>query len=182
MQQHWLYQNTQNFLDYIHDPNNQHRDLLAALRYSQNINDYHMNSVYPVFFRYLPEKALSTNGTPTYAENALFLAMHLNAIYVQGNHPLDGSNMSLFKALSFLRQYPQIQTALDARVSMLLQTNTFKSLEIALSGLIRILKQHSNSKVDFAALAKDVYQFQFSYQSAKKVLLRWAQDYYWTNK
>lgn len=182
MQTHWLYQTTQNLLDYINDPKQQHLDVLAALRSSQDINDYHMTNVYPIFFRYLPEKALSTNGTPTYAENALFLAMHLNAIYVQGDHSLADSKMSLFKALHFLRQDPQMQTALDARVSMLFQANTFKSLEMALHSVVRILKQHSNSKVDFAALAKDVYQFQFSYQSAKQVILRWAQDYYWTNK
>lgn len=147
----------------------QKRAILASLRLSQDILDPHLTQAYPVIFRYLNDNQLSTSGKPTYAENAVFTALKLYAIN-QGGFD-DQSAKPFFKALNIYRS-----ESLDTHFANLQSLTEYTSINNALVNLMHQFKGTNN--IDFPQLGQDVYVLQFSYDSLRQVMLKWAQDYY----
>lgn len=150
----------------------QKRAILASLRSSQDILDPHLTQAYPVIFRYLTSNQLSTSGKPTYTENAVFTALKLYAI---NQIDFDDKNAkSFFKGLNIHRN-----PSLDTRFANLQKLTEYASISNTLANLMHQFKGTKN--IDFPQLGQDVYTLQFSYDSLRQVMLKWAQDYYTSN-
>ena len=147
----------------------QKRAILASLRLSQDILDPHLTQAYPVIFRYLTSNQLSTSGKPTYTENAVFTALKLYAI---NQIDFDDKNAKpFFNALSSYRN-----ASLDTRFANLQSLTEYTSINNTLANLMHQFK--GTKGINFPQLGQDVYALQFSYDSLRQVMLKWAQDYY----
>lgn len=70
--------------------------------------------------------------------------------------------------------------ALDRRITALLATTNISSATNSINHLVSILKgKKMGEKIDFAQLAEDLYNFQWSTKNARFVALKWGKDYYW---
>lgn len=168
----------------LYDNGNFNRGALASLRGSNSLLSKKATAVMPIMLSELPKNDLSIDGTPTYAENAVFTALRCYAIYQQGNNHYvnesSDSSKSIFEALAQLSQSDELRDALDRRMSILLGSTNFSSVSNSIIHLLQILKSHDrNQTLNFAALARDLYDFQFSFENARKVCLRWGRQYYW---
>lgn len=150
----------------------QKRAILASLRSSQDILDPHLTQAYPVIFRYLTSNQLSTSGKPTYTENAVFTVLKLYAI---NQSDFDEQNAKpFFNALSIYRN-----VSLDTRFANLQSLTEYTSINNTLANLMHQFK--GTKGINFPQLGQDVYALQFSYDSLRQVMLKWAQDYYTFN-
>lgn len=138
---------------------------------------------------------LSTNGKPTKLETAVYTALHCYAAFQQGNDSFvfgqiprskdkeeSGENgVSLFTALRKMKiNDSNEKKALDRRVTALLATTNISSATNSINHLVSILKgKKMGEKIDFAQLAEDLYNFQWSTKNARFVALKWGKDYYW---
>lgn len=148
------------------------RAILASLWASQDILDPHLVQTYPIIFKYLTDKQLSTTGKPTYTENAVFTALKL---YVINQTDFNAEvSQPFFKTLGHLRDQ-----SLDTRFANLQKLTEYTSINNALVHLMHQFKGSAN--IDFPTLGQDIYQLQFSYGALRQVMLRWAQDYYTIN-
>lgn len=166
----------------LYDNGNFDKGALASLRGSNSLLSKKATAVMPIMLSKLPKNSLSVDGTPTYAENAVFTALRCYAIYQQGNdHYVNGSSSkSIFEALAQLSQNDDLRDALDRRMSILLGSTNFNGVSNSIIHLLQILKSHDrNQTLNFASLAQDLYNFQFSFENARKVCLRWGRQYYW---
>ncbi|AZN76156.1 CRISPR-associated protein CasB [Lactobacillus acidophilus] len=171
--------------DKLYDNGRFDKGALANLRGSRSLLSKKATAVMPIILSELPKNDLSVDGTPTYAENAVFMALRCYAIYQQGNdHYVNGSSSdsskSIFEALAKLSQTDDLRDALDRRMSILLGSTNFNSVSNSIIHLLQILKSHDrNQTLNFALLSRDLYDFQFSSENARKVCLRWGRQYYW---
>ena len=166
----------------LYDNGNFDKGALASLRGSNSLLSKKATAVMPIMLSKLPKNSLSVDGTPTYAENAVFTALRCYAIYQQGNdHYVNGSSSkSIFEALAQLSQNDDLRDALDRRMSISLGSTNFNGVSNSIIHLLQILKSHDrNQTLNFASLAQDLYNFQFSFENARKVCLRWGRQYYW---
>ena len=144
--------------------------VLQTLRSSTQLAQ--ATNAFGILFRYLSEKDLSTAGTPTYMENAVFLTAHYFAILNQAQKVPDGET-SLFKALG--RNH---KSSLPSRgvSNVFYAVHSFPSVVNQLNRLVSIVKP-SLHNLDYKQLAYDLYQLQFGGDSASRVIIRWGQDY-----
>ncbi|MCI1942740.1 MAG: type I-E CRISPR-associated protein Cse2/CasB [Lactobacillus sp.] len=164
------------------------RAMLANLRGCSSITDRKATIVWPLIFENIEMDCLSKNGQPTFAEKAVFSVLKLYAIYRQGSS-MDTSyssslakeqpGLTFFGALAELRKNEQIRDALDHRIQAVLASTNY---DVAINGmyhLMQILHSHlPNMKIDFAQLASDLYSYQFSFENARSVCLRWGKQYF----
>lgn len=177
---------TSNIIRSLYDSGDVNKAVLASLRNSNSLLNKKAENVIPVLIQELPKEALSKDGTPTKEENAIFTALRCYAIYQQGNDNCvqrslqkDGGNR-ICEALANLRKDSDLQVALDRRMSILLASTTFSSVSNSIVRLIQILKSHDrNQLIDFADLAQDLFIFQFNNENARKICLKWGEQYYW---
>jgi len=164
--------------------------MLAGLRNAPTITSQRAQTVWPLIMGNLDERQLShsEDGTPSPEEVAVYTAIRFYAIYQQGN---DGAQVyasawdkgakgvTLFGALGNLRGNEDLRIATDRRVQPLLATTNVAGVINGLTHLVSILKANSGvQKIDFAALAQDLYWLQGSYEQASRIRLRWGQQYF----
>lgn len=170
------------------------RAVLAGLRSAVSINSPQAQITWPIILHQLDKSQLSISGRPTYDEVAVFTAIKLYAqmqqgatvrgnkvtnVYKKWNLNEEDSGLRLFDCLAILRQNPDKQVALDRRVRVALSTTSVEGLVHALTGLNAIIKSSmDNPRIDYANLARDIYDFQFSFENANHVHLRWGQSYF----
>lgn len=183
---------TQRVIERLYNNGDLNLGALASLRNSNSIASRKAANVMPILFSEIKEKSvLSKDGSPTYGENAIFTALRCYAIYQQGNRDTcvfkkeektdEESGIKFCAALASLRQDEKIREALDRRMQVLLTANNFSSVNNTIIRLLQILKGHNRSlKIDFADLAGDLYVMQFSNESARRICLKWGEQYYWT--
>lgn len=151
---------------------------LSHLRHSIGRDISETVEIWPLMFEEIPLEYLSTNGTPTREENAILASLQLYALHQQGRsksvHESPGNSVG--KALHDIRDLDN--TALDRRFNSLITSGDFKELTTHLRHLISILKQETDTKIDYAKLAEDFYWYQSSPESANRMRMRWGQDYY----
>ena len=89
----------------LYDNGNFDKGALASLRGSNSLLSKKATAVMLIMLSELPKNSLSVDGTPTYAENAVFTALRCYAIYQQGNdHYVNGSSSkSIFEALELIK-------------------------------------------------------------------------------
>ena len=166
---------------------------LAELRRTTAITDKGAEKIWTLIFSAVPK--LSTNGKPTKLETAVYTALHCYAAFQQGNDSFvfgqiprskdkeeSGENgVSLFTALRKMKiNDSNEKKALDRRVTALLATTNISSATNSINHLVSILKgKKMGEKIDFAQLAEDLYNFQWSTKNARFVALKWGKDYYW---
>lgn len=144
---------------------------LAALRSSKNLTDPRMVTAYPIIFKYLPDKYIGTNSQPTYVENAIFLALHNYAIIQRGHVENMNGEKSVFYQLSNQRT-----SGLDRHMQHLMGMTNFDMLKPVLNSIVSQYKQ--TKPVNFALLAKDLYNMQFDYFSMRHTLMQWGNQYF----
>lgn len=152
--------------------------ILAHLRYSIGRNISETVEIWPLLFEEVPMEYLSTSGVPTRQENAMLASLQLYALHQQGDcksvHESTGNSVG--KALHEIRDGND--TALDRRFNALITSSNLKELTTHLRHLISILKQRTDTKIDYAKLAEDLYWYQSSPKAANRMRMRWGQDYY----
>lgn len=161
---------------------------LAHLRNSPSVLNPQAQHVWPLLLSALPSRELSINGMPTKAELAVFASLRMFANYQQGHDDLryapswpkdEADGITVFSALSQMRQTAEDQDRLDRRVGALLAMTNLEAVVNALIHLIDILKgSKSQAQLDFARLAQDLYDFQWSFENANRVRLAWGREYY----
>lgn len=181
-----VYSATTDIIYSIFNPVRPNKAVLAALRKSNSILDYSAEPVKAVMFQKLDPRFLSPDGTPTYAQNAIFIALKAFAIFQQGQKTLvQGSvfkkeGLPLFTVFGKVRiQTLKSKVALDRRVDITLATQNFKTMCVEMFSVEKIVKaQKFKFKVDFGLLASDLYKMQFDQASARKIALKWGQQYF----
>lgn len=152
--------------------------VLSHLRNSIGRDISETVEIWPLMFEEVPLEFMSTSGIPTYQENAILASLQLYALHQQGKsksvHESPGN--SIGKALHDIRDLNN--TALDRRFNALITSGNFKELTTHLRHLISILKQETDTKIDYAKLAEDLHWYQRSPEFANRMRIRWGQDYY----
>lgn len=164
--------------------------VLAALRSANNILDHKAVVIWPIIFQSIQDKGfLSKNNQPSYAENAVFMALKCWSIYQQGTDATllcadnDGSDKgegSFFRKLGQLKKEDQLTDSTDSRVKSVLIGNSFGGICHSLVTLVEIFKSKDNTAlIDFPSLGQDLYNYQFNSEAARQVAFKWGQQYYW---
>lgn len=180
----YLYSMTARVIHDLYNEGNSDKATLSALRSCSSLLSPKATVIWPTLLANLREKDLSDDGSLTYVEKASFASLHAYAIYKQGTDKLvfankENKGQSICRALASLRSNDDIRTALDRRMQLLLMSTNFESLTHNLFQLIKILKaQSSVILLDFSQLAEDLFYFQVSNQVARKICLKWGQEYY----
>lgn len=162
--------------------------MLSALRSSNSILNRNATVVWPALLSNMEKSDLSYNGMPTYAEKAVYAALHCYAVYQQGNTSQlvyeaasdgDEKGKELFSALTELRKTEDGQKALDRRVQVVLGNSNAESAINEIYHLVAIFKAKApQRKIDFAQLGQDLYYMQLNRELARQVCLKWGQQYY----
>lgn len=177
-----IYSKTKRIIQELWGQGNPDKAALSTLRSTKSINDPKANLIWPYLFNTFEKDDLSRTGRPTYAENAVYTALQAYAIMQQGNQQPSFGKTKVFAALGQLRLDEHVQNGLDRHSQMIFGNNTYTSLIKALLQLIRILKSHQPAdQLDFGQLAQDLYYFQFNRELARKITLKWGQQYYWVD-
>jgi CRISPR system Cascade subunit CasB len=152
--------------------------VLSHLRNSIGRDISETVEIWPLMFEEVPLEFLSTSGIPTCQENAILASLQLYALHQQGKSKSvnESPGNSIGKALHDIRDLNN--TALDRRFNALITSGNFKELTTHLRHLISILKQETDTKIDYAKLAEDFYWYQRSPEFANRMRMRWGQDYY----
>lgn len=177
---------TSRILNQIWNNGTPNKAVLAALRDSRSILSKKATVVWPIMLSAMNGKYLSRTGKPTKEEQAVFAALHCFAVFQQGKsqftYEQSGENLnglSLFSALAKLRTAEQNNIAIDRRIQNTLGTTNFSNVTNSLNQLIRILKSKATTvTIDFAELSQDLYFFQMSSEAARRVCLKWGQQYF----
>lgn len=160
---------------------------LANLRNSINKDlSYNIESLAFVFSM-LPEDCLGTYKQLNYFEDTILTVLQLYSIYNQGKDESvvyrndEFPYKSFGKSLSSLRQIPKDKNsndsnAIDQRFNAMVTSADFEELKHHLRQMIKLLKSKSKETIDFASLAKDLYDFRFGDKGP--VRIKWARDYY----
>lgn len=185
---------TNNVIKQIYNGGSLNKGLLSNLRNSTSINDRYATKLWPLIFSEVQnDKILSNTGKPTPGEIAIYTSLRCYAIMQQGTEEqvfgiinVDENVQSLFSALSQLNKQmnkndESARTSLDKRVDATLAMANAASVINSILHLVRILHSQNNVeniKINFGQLANDLYFFQMSRSQARKVALRWGQNYY----
>lgn len=159
------------------------RAMLANLRRGVGKTPGELPELWGAFLNELPEELYANNGTPSYAEWAIYLSLTLFALHQQGNsQSAHKERISLGNAAAGLmtEQSDDERNRVLRRFGPVVTAKDMSGLSHHLRGLIQLFKANDIG-LDYVRLAEDLYDFQFD-ESRKKVQLRWAQDFYRINK
>ena len=187
---------TQRIIKKLYGDGNPDKAVLASLRAAETVTSMRARDVWPVMFSEMEGKDLSNDaqGTPTRAEIAIYTALRCYALAQQGveqsvyasawNARKDSDKkekgVTLFQALSSMRQKETDSTALDRRVQTLLSTRNSFSVIRSITQLVQIMKsRHRDTTLDSAQLAQAPGYFGLSCEAANRIRLKWGQQYYW---
>lgn len=132
----------------------------------------------------MSEEFYSKTGDETKEEWACYIALTLFALHQQGKN-MDSECMntddeiSLGDAMNILVSKQGDLNAMDRiqeRFKSIATSVDIMALSVYLRAIIKLLKKE-NIKLNYALLAKNLYEFQFE-ESKPKVILRWGQDLY----
>lgn len=157
---------------------------LAELRRSAGRPLNQTIDMWGFLLQYLPEDSLSYHQELTREETAVIIAVQLYALHQQGisesvmlseqeNYHNFGSAVRAFRTADN-------QKALDRRFTILMSSSSFERFVYYLRQMINLMKR-SEVKIDYAKLARDLYQllWEFESQETSQVKLSWAKSYYY---
>lgn len=166
---------------------------LAALRHSNSILSNQATKIWPLIFSKLDYEKNNEYADlmrkPTYQDIAIFTSLRCYAIFVQGNDEAKSEFLnsekkeSFFRTLSQLRKDDRIKGGLDRRVKNTLSSTNTDAVIHSLISLIQILKANNRSaNVNYPDLALDLNRFQFSFDAARQVAIKWGRQYFWLDE
>lgn len=134
----------------------------------------------------MPEALMSTTDEPSYAEQAACIVLPLFALHQQGHDPIDApmhkKDMPLGQAVRMLAEKDTDSDSVDAqdralrRLQMVATTSNLSETARYLRAIVQLLRQ-KDIPLDYAALAKDLYWYQFP-EHASDVRLGWGREFY----
>ncbi len=158
--------------------------ILAKLRNSVGKPLSETAEIWQLLFDNLPEEFLGKTGEASMEERAILTTLQLYAIHQQGAHKsvlLEGEDR--FKNIGYSLKNLQKdgrQSSIDRRFNTMITATNFEELTYHLRHLIKLLKSKSSeTKVDYAKLAEDLYWFLRGYE--ENIRLAWAREYYKQN-
>lgn len=151
---------------------------LARLRNSIGKPLSDAGDVWPILLANIPSEFLSRNGKETKEESAVFTALQLYAMCMQGSSSVISDSSYEHSVGASLRSGRKADDseALDRRFNALITADTYAEMTHHLRQLLKIVKSKYVMTVNFGRLANDLYNWQRGYQ--RSVCFRWAQDYY----
>ena len=150
---------------------------LANLRRGIGLKPGEIPELWGEVFRSMPEEMYSRSGLPTAAEWAIYIALTTFALHQQGQaDEMNKEQRSLGRAVGMLCAEPDDEERLLRRFRQVITASDMTELSYYLRGLIQLLKAKGIA-LDYAQLASDLYEYQFT-SSRQRVQLRWGQDFY----
>ncbi|NLX24790.1 MAG: type I-E CRISPR-associated protein Cse2/CasB [Lentisphaerae bacterium] len=160
--------------------------MLANLRRGIGLSPGELPEIWGLIFADMPEEMLSTDGTPTRAEWAVYTALTLFALHQQGHDPEKEPMTRAGQALGIaVRGLVPIGDE-DALKRIQRRFNAFATasgmdeLVHHLRGLVQLLRAEG-IPLDYPALAEDIFRYQFP-EMQSSVRLKWGQDFYRLNR
>ncbi len=162
-------------------PESETRAALANLRRGVGRRPGEMPQLYGELLQDMPEEMYAAGDKPSYAEWAVYLALTLYALHQQGKD-LKADNMnregvSLGGAASRLASDQEDRERIWKRFYIVASSEDMQEMSYHLRSLVKLLRD-SDIPMDYPRLAKDLYLYQLSYESADHVRLIWGQDFY----
>ena len=179
---------------------------LAALRSATNFTSPQATMIWPLIFSSFSEEEtkdneknnrskfhnfFGQNGQVSYSEQAIFIALKMYALYQRGidernvYEKEDGKDgLTFFQALNRVRQSKSDdeKKSLDRRVNNLFRSTSTEPIFNSLIQLQKLLKSENDTlSIDYVQLARDIYSLQFDYESMRRVVLKWGQEYFYSN-
>lgn len=128
----------------------------------------------------LPEAMQGWDGEPSRAEWAIYTALTLFALHQQGydpgNEPMHREGNRFGTSVGRLATDEDKMKRILRRLNAAATAGSMPALAHYLRGLVLLLRTEGIA-VDYAALAGDVYRYQFPEDTAQ-VRLAWGQDFY----
>ena len=157
--------------------------MLANLRRGAGKTPGELPELWGIFLNGIPDEMLSRNGEPTKEEWAIYISLTLYALHQQGNSESihkDGVGFGKAAAMLMNERSDDERERVLRRFGPAVTANDMYELSHYMRSLIELMR-NKGIKLDYAMLAKDIYDFQFS-EGKKKVQLRWGQDFYYIEK
>lgn len=157
---------------------------LARLRRGVGRRPGDMPALWETTLKGMPEELMSRDGEPTRGEWAAHTALTLYALHQQGRDPKTESmhrrDAALGAAIRQLAASRDDEERVKRRFDAAATADDVVELANHLRGIVQLLKA-SGIPLDYDALARDVYWYQFP-EFAPSVRLRWGQDFYRVGK
>lgn len=133
-------------------------------------------------FANLPEEYIGHGRALNAYENSILTAIQMYALHQQAkaesvlklDYQEKERRQNIGEALSSLRS--EGSESMDRRFNAMVTSATFSELQNHLRQLVKLLKAKSNTRVDYAKLAEDLYWFLRGQKN--EVSLQWARAYY----
>ena len=155
---------------------------LANLRRGAGFAPGEIPQIWGEFLMDMPEEMYSRDGRPSRAEWAVYTALTLYAVHQQGrdvqNEPMHMEEVSLGSAVGRLAGDEDEMKRVVRRLNAAATANSPEMLANHLRGLVQLLRAEG-VPLDYAALAGDIYAYQFP-ETVDQVRLRWGQSFYGT--
>lgn len=176
-----IYSTVQSIIGYLENSKNESevKATLSGLRSFNTKNPNDISSLSFVFSRIPPEKLGKKEQLNNY-EDVVAFTLKLYAIYKQGISndiaEIKDTYKSFGKSLNEIRTEESL--SLDRNANILFMSSDYEKLKKRLVQLIKLLRAKGNGtvKINFAKLAKDLYDFSFGNDDIVKI--SWARDYY----
>lgn len=159
--------------------------ILANLRNSISRSIQDSVSAYSFIFESIPKEFLARSEKLNNREKAIISSLQLYALHQQTNQESvlieneENKYDNMGYSLSFLRS-DNNSLAADRRFNAMITSSSFEEFFHHLRQMVKLLKSRTNSKVNYAKLAEDIYWFLQGKE--EKIRLEWSRKYYSSNK
>ncbi len=157
------------------------RAALANLRRGVGRRPGEFPQLYGELLQDMPQEMYSSGSKPSYAEWAVYMALTLYAMHQQGKDVktdnMNRENVSLGNAASELVADNDDTERIWKRLYAVASSDDMQEMSYHIRGLIKLLRD-KDIPLDYPQLAKDLYLYQLSDESAEQIRLKWGQDFY----
>lgn len=159
------------------------RAALANLRRGVGRKPGELPQLYGEFLEDMPETLYFKGNKPSDAEWAVYMAVTLYALHQQSkdirknNMNQIGEDYSLGAAASKLVADKDDRERIWRRFYVVASSEDMQEMNYHLRGLIQLLRD-KDIPLDYPQLAKDLFWYQCSRESANNVRLKWGRDFY----
>ena len=157
------------------------RAALANLRRGVGRRPGELPQLYGELLQDMPEAMYSAGSKPSYAEWAVYMALTLYAMHQQGKDVktdnMNRENVSLGNAASELVADNDDTERIWKRLYAVASSADMQEMSYHIRALIKLLRD-KDIPLDYPQLAKDLYFYQLSDESAEHIRLKWGQDFY----
>ncbi len=157
------------------------RAALANLRRGVGRRPGELPQLYGELLQDMPQEMYSSGSKPSYAEWAVYMALTLYAMHQQGKDVktdnMNRENVSLGNAASELVTDMDDTERIWKRLYVVASSVDVQEMSYHIRSLIKLLRD-KDIPLDYPQLAKDLYLYQLSDESAEQIRLKWGQDFY----